>query len=167
MRSALAKAEEVLQVVNDETRRYENSQKIKELSRILDMEGHGVSELKGECYIWGADDPVQQRLDTYGREFVMDGVLYKAKSGRKLHGYLFNDILILAEPLKGLSAEGYLYRLYREVSCCQKCRQKSAVIDSFYPVKPMNVDRVTIRQQSSASLFSSGSNHSGTTRKFL
>lgn len=50
----------------------------------------------------------------------MDGVLYKAKSGRKLHGYLFNDVLILAEPLKGLSAEGYLYRLYREVNRCRK-----------------------------------------------
>lgn len=45
----------------------------------------------------------------------MDGVLFKAKSGRKLHGFLFNDILILAEPLKALNERGYLYILYREV----------------------------------------------------
>lgn len=50
----------------------------------------------------------------------MEGVLHKAKSGRKLHGYLFNDVLILAEPLRGLSTEGYLYRLYREVE--RQCR---------------------------------------------
>lgn len=45
----------------------------------------------------------------------MDGVLYKAKSGRKLHGFLFNDMLLLAEPLKTLNERGYLYILYREV----------------------------------------------------
>lgn len=50
-----------------------------------------------------------------GREFIMEGALFKAKSGRKLHGFLFNDSLILAEPLKSLSPKGYLYTLYREV----------------------------------------------------
>lgn len=45
----------------------------------------------------------------------MDGALFKSKSGRKLHGFLFNDVLILAEPLKSLSQKGYLYSLYREV----------------------------------------------------
>jgi hypothetical protein len=45
----------------------------------------------------------------------MDGALFKAKSGRKLHGFLFNDLLILAEPLKSLNPKGYLYNLYREV----------------------------------------------------
>ncbi|KAL0078645.1 hypothetical protein J3Q64DRAFT_1664753 [Phycomyces blakesleeanus] len=112
MRSALVEAEKVLEVVNEETRRYENRQKIDELSRILDMEGYG-------------------RLDVWGREFVMEGILYKAKSGRKLHAYLFNDILILAEPLKSLSPKGYLYSLYRE---------------------PMNIENVSIRQQQNMTL---------------
>ncbi|KAI9256579.1 hypothetical protein BDA99DRAFT_516821 [Phascolomyces articulosus] len=107
LRSALAKAENILQRVNEETRRYENSQKMRELSRLLDMENYG-------------------RLEVPTREFVMEGVLYKSKSGRKLHGYLFNDIFILTEPLKSLSPEGYLYRLYKE---------------------PMDIDMVTIRQQ--------------------
>ncbi|CEG74414.1 hypothetical protein RMATCC62417_09639 [Rhizopus microsporus] len=83
-----------------------------ELARIIDMEGTG-------------------RLNIPGREFIMDGVLFKAKSGRKLHGFLFNDILILAEPLKALNERGYLYILYRE---------------------PMPLERVTVRQQHSISL---------------
>ena len=57
-----------------------------------------------------------ERLDVPTREFGMEGILYKSKSGRKLHGYLFNDVFILTEPLKGLSPEGYLYRLYKEVN---------------------------------------------------
>lgn len=43
MRSALAKAERILADVNEETRRYENVQKLRELSRIVDMESYGVS----------------------------------------------------------------------------------------------------------------------------
>lgn len=46
----------------------------------------------------------------------MEGALFKSKSGRKLHGFLFNDLLILAEPLKSLSPKGYLYSLYKEVN---------------------------------------------------
>ncbi|KAI9022188.1 hypothetical protein CLU79DRAFT_751554 [Phycomyces nitens] len=125
MRSALVEAEKVLEVVNEETRRYENRQKIDELSRILDMEGYG-------------------RLDVWGREFVMEGILYKAKSGRKLHAYLFNDIMILAEPLKSLSPKGYLYSLYRE---------------------PMNIEHVSIRQQQNMTLKPSFGGNSG--KKFL
>ncbi|KAI7880960.1 hypothetical protein K492DRAFT_207137 [Lichtheimia hyalospora FSU 10163] len=106
LRSALIKTEAILQHVNEETRRYENIQKMDELSRILDMGGHA-------------------NLKVHGREFVMEGVLYKAKSGRKLHGYLFNDALVLTEPLRELSPEGYLHRLYKE---------------------PLTLDRINIRQ---------------------
>ncbi|KAI8890231.1 hypothetical protein K501DRAFT_206841 [Backusella circina FSU 941] len=112
VKSALSIAQRVLEDVNEETRRFENQQKLSELSRILDMEG-----------AW--------RLNVPGREIVMDGALYKAKSGRKLHGYLFNDLLILAEPMKTLSHKGYLYSLYRE---------------------PMPVGKVTVRQQSTMTL---------------
>ncbi|KAF7728302.1 hypothetical protein EC973_006477 [Apophysomyces ossiformis] len=127
VRSALAGAERVLDDVNEETRRYENRQKMNELSRILDMGNHG-------------------RLDVRGREFVMEGVLFKTKSGRKLHGYLFNDTLILAEALKGLSPEGYLYKLYRE---------------------PMNIEDVSIRQQQTMTLKSSFGNNSGILQYYM
>ncbi|KAI8372990.1 uncharacterized protein BYT42DRAFT_578797 [Radiomyces spectabilis] len=112
VKSALREAEKVLEDVNEETRRYENHQKMGELSRILDMEHYGL-------------------LDIGGREFVMEGILYKAKSGRKLHAYLFNDLLVLAEPLKELSPKGYLYYLYRE---------------------PMKIEMITVRQQQNMSL---------------
>ncbi|KAG2237303.1 hypothetical protein INT48_009036 [Thamnidium elegans] len=72
VRSALSIAQKVLEDVNEETRRFENIQKMSELSRILDMES-------------------TDRLNLPGREFVMDGALFKSKSGRKLHGFLFND----------------------------------------------------------------------------
>ncbi|CAO3592901.1 unnamed protein product [Absidia cylindrospora] len=110
VKSALSKASKVLDDVNEETRRFENHQKMGELGRILDMEGFG-------------------RLDIRGREFVMDGVLYKSKSGRKLQGYLFNDMFLLVEPLKSLNPKGYLYSLYRE---------------------PMNIERIVIREHQMA-----------------
>ncbi|ORX55702.1 hypothetical protein DM01DRAFT_1335097 [Hesseltinella vesiculosa] len=112
VKSALSKSSRVLDDVNEETRRFENRQKMSELSRILDMEGYG-------------------RLDAPGREYVMDGVLHKAKSGRKLQGYLFSDMFLLLEPLKGLSPKGYLYGLYRE---------------------PMSIDRLTIRDLPTSTL---------------
>lgn len=43
MRSALSIAQRVLEDVNEETRRFENIQKMSELSRIIDMEATGVS----------------------------------------------------------------------------------------------------------------------------
>ncbi|GAA5798518.1 hypothetical protein EDC94DRAFT_593478 [Helicostylum pulchrum] len=115
VRSGLSIAQKVLEDVNEETRRFENIQKMSELSRILDMES-------------------TDRLNIPGREFVMDGALFKSKSGRKLHGFLFNDVLILAEPLKSLSQKGYLYSLYRE---------------------PMPIDKVSVRQQQTMALKSS------------
>ncbi|KAL0136070.1 hypothetical protein V8B55DRAFT_1552696 [Mucor lusitanicus] len=120
VRSALSIAQRVLEDVNEETRRFENIQKMTELSRIIDMEATG-------------------RLNITGREFIMDGALFKAKSGRKLHGFLFNDILLLAEPLKALSPKGYLYTLYRE---------------------PMPIESVSVRQQTTMTLKPSFGNNS-------
>ncbi|KAL7334415.1 hypothetical protein PS15p_200047 [Mucor circinelloides] len=120
VRSALSIAQRVLEDVNEETRRFENIQKMSELSRIIDMEATG-------------------RLNIAGREFIMDGALFKAKSGRKLHGFLFNDILLLAEPLKALNPKGYLYILYRE---------------------PMPIESVSVRQQTTMTLKPSFGNSS-------
>ncbi|KAK4521682.1 uncharacterized protein ATC70_004214 [Mucor velutinosus] len=120
VRSALSIAQRVLEDVNEETRRFENIQKMSELSRIIDMEATG-------------------RLNITGREFILDGALFKAKSGRKLHGFLFNDILLLAEPLKALSPKGYLYTLYRE---------------------PMPIESVSVRQQTTMTLKPSFGNNS-------
>lgn len=72
----------------------------------------------------------------------MEGVLYKAKSGRKLHGYLFNDSLFLTEPLKELSPEGYLHRLYKEVGSASQVALQWINID----MQPLYLDRISIRQ---------------------
>ncbi|KAI8975146.1 hypothetical protein BDF20DRAFT_822616 [Mycotypha africana] len=112
VKSALSISQRILEDVNEETRLFENAQKLSELSRLIDMETYG-------------------KLNITGREFIMDGALFKAKSGRKLHGFLFNDILILAEPLKTLNVKGYLYTLYRE---------------------PFPLEKVSVRQQQSMTL---------------
>lgn len=44
VKSALSIAQKVLEDVNEETRRFENHQKMSELSRILDMEGAWVNK---------------------------------------------------------------------------------------------------------------------------
>ena len=49
------------------------------------------------------------------RSLVFEGSLAKTKSGRKLHGYLFNDLLLLVEPKAKADAKGYQYLLYRKV----------------------------------------------------
>ncbi|KAI9247826.1 hypothetical protein BY458DRAFT_526897 [Sporodiniella umbellata] len=124
VKSALSVAQGILGDVNEETRKFENHQKMNELSRIIDMEGAQWLKLKN-------------------REYVMDGALFKAKSGRKLHGFLFNDVFLLAEPLKTLNEKGYLYTLYRE---------------------PMMIEGVGIRQLQTVSLkqsFSSASEDTG------
>ncbi|KAH8550754.1 hypothetical protein BGW37DRAFT_426985 [Umbelopsis sp. PMI_123] len=92
---AIEKAEEVLKDVNEAARKHENKQKLQELSRLVDLEG-------------------LESIERAGREFMMEGPLYKSKSGRKLHACLFNDMLILAQPIRGLSPQGYLYTLYKE-----------------------------------------------------
>jgi hypothetical protein len=53
VKSALSIAQKVLEDVNEETRRFENHQKMSELSRILDMEGAWVNKnrKKNEIYL--------------------------------------------------------------------------------------------------------------------
>lgn len=134
---AIEKAEEVLKDVNEAARKHENKQKLSELSRLVDLEGLEVrtnSTRTGfHLDLWGQittalplenifsspqlhspPSPPLQSIERAGREFIMEGPMYKAKSGRKLHACLFNDMLILAQPIRGLSPQGYLYTLYKE-----------------------------------------------------
>jgi hypothetical protein len=77
----------------------------------------------------------------------MEGVLYKTKSGRKLQGYLFNDLFLLVEPLKSLNPKGYLYSLYREVRYKSNESQTGTLT---IPFKPMNIERLVIRDNQMA-----------------
>ena len=50
------------------------------------------------------------------RQFIFEGPLKKAKSNRHLYGYLFNDLLILAQHnKKSVAKGGYQYALYKPV----------------------------------------------------
>ena len=68
----------------------------------------------------------KKKLDLYApsrfvktRRFILEGPLSKAKSGRKLHVYLFNDLLLFTQ-LKSNSArtmtKGAKYWVYRRVN---------------------------------------------------
>ncbi|RUS19507.1 Dbl homology domain-containing protein [Endogone sp. FLAS-F59071] len=102
---ALDVAEQILEQANEVAKQHENKAKLDEVTRVLDMESLPEKiDLAAPTRFLGA------------RQFMMEGPLAKAKSGRKLYAYLFNDIFILAQPIKGLSPKGYLYTLYRPVS---------------------------------------------------
>ena len=47
------------------------------------------------------------------RKFILEGKLTKAKSGRKLIAYLFNDMILFIEPARDQYLREFV--LYREV----------------------------------------------------
>ncbi|KAG9290202.1 hypothetical protein G9A89_022178 [Geosiphon pyriformis] len=95
-------AEDILEQTNEAAREQENQVKIAEIAKSVDLEGlEEKLDLKSLTGLVGK------------RQFVMEGPLQKAKSNRKLHGYLFNDLLILAQPSRHSAARGYKYSLYK------------------------------------------------------
>ncbi|KNC97059.1 uncharacterized protein SPPG_07456 [Spizellomyces punctatus DAOM BR117] len=103
---ALAMSEKAAEMVNTAARERESREKLEEVMKILDLtcdEEHRL-DLSAPTRVLGP------------RIFVHEGPLMKSKSGRKLHAYLFNDVLLLAQP-KGKqdrNARGYQFALYRK-----------------------------------------------------
>ncbi|CAG8557077.1 1263_t:CDS:10 [Ambispora leptoticha] len=98
---SLKKAEDILEETNEAAREQENQVKLAEISKLIDLDGLEVKlDLTSMTRLLGK------------RQFVMEGPLQKAKSNRKLHGYLFNDLLILAQESRN-STRGYKYFPYR------------------------------------------------------
>lgn len=96
--AALAKAEALCEETNDAARVQENQAKLREISRRVWMESLDAKlDLTAPTRLLGQ------------RQFVYEGPLQKAKSGRKLYCFLFNDLLILTTPAK--NDEKVLYRL--------------------------------------------------------
>jgi len=100
---ALRSIEERVEKINETTRDFENQDKINTIIKLVDF--HDI------------------KLDLYApsrfvktRRFILEGPLSKAKSGRKLHVYLFNDLLLFTQ-LKSNSArtmtKGTKYWVYR------------------------------------------------------
>ncbi|KAL1919154.1 uncharacterized protein VTP21DRAFT_2536 [Calcarisporiella thermophila] len=96
---ALKAGERVLNQCNEAARMEESRQKLAEISKNVDL-----------------DTGLEERLDLSAptrlvgpRQFLMEGPLAKVKSGRKLYGYLFNDLILLVQPSRG-GGVGGLYR---------------------------------------------------------
>ncbi|KAI8820089.1 rho guanine nucleotide exchange factor [Fimicolochytrium jonesii] len=103
---ALAMSEREAEMVNSAARERESKEKLEEVGRVLDLscnEEHKL-DLTAPTRVFGP------------RIFIHEGDLTKSKSGRKLHAYLFNDVLLLAQP-KGKqerNVKGYTYGLYKK-----------------------------------------------------
>ena len=90
---ALNLSEKLLALVNESAQETENKYKMEEIVGLIDEsslidQGQRV-ELIGKTRFMGP------------REFIYEGVLSKAKSGRKLYAFLFNDLLLFCTPTRG------------------------------------------------------------------
>ncbi|KAJ1555279.1 Intersectin-2, partial [Nowakowskiella sp. JEL0078] len=80
-------AEKSAEKVNLAAKDRDNENKLETIANIIDLDSN-------ECKI----NLLSKTRILGKREFVMDGPLLKGKSGRKLHGFLFNDVLLFTEP---------------------------------------------------------------------
>ncbi|ORZ29742.1 hypothetical protein BCR44DRAFT_1447970 [Catenaria anguillulae PL171] len=98
--ASLHAAEKVLYEVNEAARDQEDKVKFSEIATKVDLRlGSNVLDLRSSTKHLGK------------RHFIHEGPLAKAKSGRALYGYLFNDILLLCEERR--SDRGLAYSVYR------------------------------------------------------
>ncbi|CAG8781616.1 7151_t:CDS:10, partial [Gigaspora margarita] len=102
MMQALHKAEKILEETNEAAREQENRLKLNEITNLVELES------------------LEEKLDLTSmtrlvgkRQFILEGPLKKAKSGRNLYSYLFNDILLLCYSNKKATAKGHKYSLYK------------------------------------------------------
>lgn len=110
--AALAHAEQLLTMVNTAAKVADSEWKMSEISGMVDTENiaDGVNlDLRSNTRRFGA------------RECLHEGMLFKAKSGRKLYVYLFNDLLLMCEQTGDAassttsdSGQGKMYRVYRK-----------------------------------------------------
>jgi hypothetical protein len=106
---ALSLTEKVLSEVNTAAKKAENQAKMEEISDLVDVEA-----LSGQ----GAKLELNSMTRQLGRrELVHEGPLFKAKSGRKLYAYLFNDLILLCEPHRAArpsDSARQAYTVYRQ-----------------------------------------------------
>ncbi|KAJ3107638.1 hypothetical protein HDU97_003632 [Phlyctochytrium planicorne] len=99
-------ADRIATLVNMAAREQESREKIVSLMSQIDFDG---SEY-GRFDLLGATRSGAPRL------YIFDSPLSKAKSGRKLHGYIFNDVIILLQEKKNLTVfndnKPVMYTLY-------------------------------------------------------
>ncbi|GBC07922.1 hypothetical protein RclHR1_00780002 [Rhizophagus clarus] len=115
---ALQKIEAIIESTNEAAREQEN--KLAEISKLVDLE-----DLEEKLDLTSTTRSVGKR------QFILEGVLKKAKSGRNLYGYLFNDLLLLTQHNKISVARGYQYVLYKPPILLNEIVVKSGQGETF------------------------------------
>jgi len=101
---ALRAMEERVEKINETTTEFENQEKINTILKNVDFHKKKIDLRSPSGFV-------------KSRKFILEGPLAKAKSGRKLYGYLFNDIIIFTYPKSNSSitmVKGAKYWLYRD-----------------------------------------------------
>jgi hypothetical protein len=108
---ALALIEAIAEQSNDAARRSENTIKLKDIKKQVDLLQLGT-EL----------DLTEPTRDLGERKFLFEGDIYKLKSGRRLYAFLFNDLFLLTSyrHRTSFSSTPSLI-LYRKVSEDKEC----------------------------------------------
>lgn len=123
--SALATAERTLTAVNEAVRSHEDDEKLAFLSDNLIFPGVDAVRLS-PCFLLFKEPELtmvfrrRQRLDLTApttllgrRRILKEGQLSKAKSGRKLNAFLFNDLLLFTETRATAVSLEVVYRWVR------------------------------------------------------
>lgn len=104
---AVQRAKSLLDEINSCAQASEDAQQLQEHKLAIDLSAYPSFSLEGLTRQLGP------------RRAIMDGPLAKHKSGKQLHGFLFNDIFILTQPAPAGSP--FRFVLYRTVSPAFDC----------------------------------------------
>ncbi|KAI9004449.1 hypothetical protein DFJ74DRAFT_693455 [Hyaloraphidium curvatum] len=111
---SLDACESLLDKVNEMVRDIDNRAKLEEITQQVDLDSSDEN-----INLFSATKYVGPRM------FVYEGPLAKAKSGRKLHALLFNDLLLItqarSQAAKTIGGKPFLYTLYRKAIPLNEC----------------------------------------------
>jgi hypothetical protein len=122
---AMDAADVAAEKVNMAAKEQEGREKLEQMASLIDFEGSSIELNNNEGggggrfnLLGGSLLPSSSR---YGggrpRIHLFDSGLVKAKSGRKLHGYMLSDVILIVQPQKSMfNDRGYMYQLYHAVS---------------------------------------------------
>ncbi|KAJ3417124.1 Intersectin 1 (SH3 domain protein) [Chytridiales sp. JEL 0842] len=104
MLGAVEAADVAAEKVNNAAKEQEGREKLESMASLIDFESNTEFE---RFNLLGPSRLGRPRL------YLFDSPLVKAKSGRKLHGYMLNDVILIVQPQKSMfNDRGYMYQLY-------------------------------------------------------
>lgn len=124
MEEAVAAARSLCEAVNEGIREKENSERLEWIQDHVQCDG-----LNEKLYFNSTTNSLGHR------KIIYSGTLYKAKSGKELVGFLFNDFMLLATPSYNTNGCPFVFPL--ETSSTSKMQFK------MYK-KPILLNRVSV-----------------------